>query len=106
MALNPHMRAFITHGQYDLVTPYYASDRLRNLMRLDPQMASRLTVQHFGGGHMFYAWETSRHAFTAAIAAFVGGRGLAAALGDVRVREPLRRAQQPGVLDPLLELLA
>ncbi len=71
MALNPHMKAFITHGQYDLVTPYYASDRLRNLMRLDPQMANRLTVQHFGGGHMFYAWETSRHAFTAAIAAFV-----------------------------------
>ena len=71
MALNPHMKAFITHGQYDLVTPYYASDRLRNLMRLDPQMADRLTVQHYGGGHMFYAWETSRHAFTAAIAAFV-----------------------------------
>jgi carboxypeptidase C (cathepsin A) len=71
MALNPHMKAFITHGQYDLVTPYYASDRLRNLMRLDPQMAGRLTVQHYGGGHMFYAWETSRHAFTAAIAAFV-----------------------------------
>jgi carboxypeptidase C (cathepsin A) len=71
MALNPHMKAFITHGQYDLVTPYYASDRLRNLMRLDPQMADRLTVQHYGGGHMFYAWESSRHAFSAAIAAFV-----------------------------------
>ena len=71
MALNPHMKAFITHGQYDLVTPYYASDRLRNLMRLDPQMAKRLSVQHFGGGHMFYAWETSRHAFTDAISAFV-----------------------------------
>ena len=71
MALNPHMRAFITHGQYDLVTPYFASDRLRNLMRLDPQMAGRLTVQHWGGGHMFYAWESSRHAFTTAIAAFV-----------------------------------
>jgi carboxypeptidase C (cathepsin A) len=71
MALNPHMKAFITHGQYDLVTPYYASDRLRNLMRLDPQMAKRLTVRHFGGGHMFYAWESSRRAFTEAIAAFV-----------------------------------
>ena len=71
MALNPHMKAFITHGQYDLVTPYFASDRLRNLMRLDPQMAERLTVQHYGGGHMFYAWESSRHAFTKAIAAFV-----------------------------------
>jgi carboxypeptidase C (cathepsin A) len=71
MALNPHMKAFITHGQYDLITPYYTSDRLRNLMRLDAQMADRLTVQHFGGGHMFYAWEKSRKAFTAAIAAFV-----------------------------------
>ena len=71
MSLNPHMKAFITHGRYDLVTPYYASDRLRNLMRLDPEMADRLTVRHFGGGHMFYAWETSRHAFTEAIGSFV-----------------------------------
>ena len=71
MALNPHMKAFITHGRFDLVTPYYASDRLRNLMRLDPAMAGRLTVRHFGGGHMFYAWETSRREFAAAIASFV-----------------------------------
>ena len=71
MSLNPHIKAFITHGRYDLMTPYYASDRLRNLMRLDPEMASRLTVRHFGGGHMFYAWEESRREFTAAIAAFV-----------------------------------
>jgi carboxypeptidase C (cathepsin A) len=71
MSLNPHMKAFVTNGRYDLVTPYYASDRLRNLMRLDPEMASRLTVRHFGGGHMFYAWEDSRREFTAAIAAFV-----------------------------------
>jgi carboxypeptidase C (cathepsin A) len=73
MALNPHMRAFITHGRYDMATPYYASDRLRNLMRLDPDTTGRLTVRHFEGGHMFYAWEESRHAFTAAIAEFVAG---------------------------------
>jgi carboxypeptidase C (cathepsin A) len=71
MSLNPHLKAFITHGRYDLVTPYYASDRLRNLMRLDQDMASRLTVRHFNGGHMFYAWEDSRREFSAAIAAFV-----------------------------------
>ncbi|HEX3976003.1 MAG TPA: hypothetical protein VHW96_07040 [Solirubrobacteraceae bacterium] len=73
MALNPYLKAFITHGRYDLVTPYYASDRLRNLMRLDPDMASRLTVRHFRGGHMFYAWEESRREFSKAIAAFVAG---------------------------------
>ncbi len=71
MSLNPHLQAFVTHGRYDLVTPYFASDRLRNLMRLDSEMASRLTVRHFDGGHMFYAWEESRREFTAAIAAFV-----------------------------------
>jgi carboxypeptidase C (cathepsin A) len=73
MALNPHMRAFLTHGRYDMATPYYASDRLRNLMRLDPDTTGRLTVRHFEGGHMFYAWEESRHAFAAAIAEFVAG---------------------------------
>jgi carboxypeptidase C (cathepsin A) len=71
MSLNPHLKAFVTHGRYDLVTPYFASDRLRNLMRLDPEMAGRLTVRHFGGGHMFYAWEESRRDFSEAIAAFV-----------------------------------
>jgi carboxypeptidase C (cathepsin A) len=70
MSLNPHMKAFIAHGRYDMITPYHASDRLRNLMRLDPEMARRLTVRHFSGGHMFYAWEESRREFTAAIAAF------------------------------------
>jgi carboxypeptidase C (cathepsin A) len=71
MSLNPHMHAFITHGLFDLITPYYASDRLRNLMRLDPTVADRITVQHYNGGHMFYAWEESRRAFTSAIAGFV-----------------------------------
>jgi carboxypeptidase C (cathepsin A) len=71
MSLNPHLKAFITHGRYDLVTPYFASDRLRDLMQLDPQTASRVTVSHFGGGHMFYAWEASRRDFTEAIASFV-----------------------------------
>jgi carboxypeptidase C (cathepsin A) len=71
MAMNPHMKAFITHGWYDLMTPYYSSDRMRNLMRLDQSVARRLTVRHFNGGHMFYQWEESRKAFTAAITSFM-----------------------------------
>jgi carboxypeptidase C (cathepsin A) len=78
MSLNPHMRAFITHGRYDLVTPYYGTDRLRNLMRLAPGVADRLTVRHFDGGHMFYAWEDSRREFTAAIATFIADATAAA----------------------------
>jgi carboxypeptidase C (cathepsin A) len=71
MALNPHMTALIVHGRYDLVTPYYASDRLRNLMRLDAQTAGRVTLRHFGGGHMFYAWDESRREFAALVATFI-----------------------------------
>jgi carboxypeptidase C (cathepsin A) len=73
MSLNPHLRAFITHGRFDLVTPYFASDRLQSLMRLDGATGERVAVRHFGGGHMFYAWDESRRAFAAAIAAFVAG---------------------------------
>jgi carboxypeptidase C (cathepsin A) len=73
LSLNPHLKAFITHGRYDLVTPFYTTDRLVNLMRLDAGTAARLTVEHFGGGHMFYAWEQSRRDFTAAIKQFYAG---------------------------------
>jgi len=40
-------------------------------MRLDPDTTGRLTVRHFEGGHMFYAWEASRREFAAAISSFV-----------------------------------
>lgn len=70
MSLNPFMKVFITHGIYDLVTPYFSTDRIRNLMRLDPGAARNLTVRHFGGGHMFYAWEKSRIAFRDEMEAF------------------------------------
>jgi carboxypeptidase C (cathepsin A) len=73
LSMNPTMKALIVHGWYDLMTPYYATERLRNLMRLDPSVAERLTVRNFGGGHMFYTWADSRRAFTATVAEFVAG---------------------------------
>ena len=70
MALAPDMQVFLCHGVYDMVTPYHASNRIRNLLRLDDDTARSLTVQHFAGGHMFYAWEGSRVAFRDSIAGF------------------------------------
>ena len=63
MALNPHMKVMITHGYHDLVTPYFSSNRLVGLMKLAPELRKNLTVRHFSGGHMFYAWERSRTEF-------------------------------------------
>ena len=73
MALNPYMKVFITHGLYDMVTPYFSSDRLVDHMKLTDAQRQNLTVEHYKGGHMFYAWERSRVAFTDAIRGFYGG---------------------------------
>ncbi|CAN5305358.1 carboxypeptidase [soil metagenome] len=70
MQLQPHVRVFLTHGRFDLVTPYHASDRLRNLMRLPGDTGDRFRTRHYPGGHMFYAWDESRVAFRDDIATF------------------------------------
>lgn len=70
MSLNPYMQVFITHGLYDMVTPYFSSDRLIDHMKLTEAQKQNLTVQHYDGGHMFYAWPASRVAFANSIRAF------------------------------------
>lgn len=63
MVLNPHMQVCISHGFFDLVTPYFSSNRLVEHMKLDESLQGNLRVQHYLGGHMFYTWEASRKAF-------------------------------------------
>ena len=70
MALNPHMRVFVTHGLYDLVTPYFSAERTTKNMRLQPTQAANLITRHYRGGHMFYTWEASRRAFRDDMRAF------------------------------------
>ena len=70
MSLNEHMGVFITHGYFDLVTPFTSSDRLTALMRLTDTQKQHLTVKHYHGGHMFYTWTQSRRDLTADMQAF------------------------------------
>jgi carboxypeptidase C (cathepsin A) len=60
MSLNPHMRILVSHGLYDLVTPYFAAERLLGHMKLNAEQRARLAIRHFPGGHMFYTWDASR----------------------------------------------
>ncbi len=60
MTLNPYMQVYVVHGIFDLVTPYFASTYLADLMKLAPEIRSNLTTRQFNGGHMFYAWHDSR----------------------------------------------
>ncbi|QDT99919.1 S10 family peptidase [Gimesia aquarii] len=63
MSLNGHMKVSITHGRFDLVTPYFGSQRLTKLMKLTDEQKSNLTCRNFDGGHMFYSWDESRIEF-------------------------------------------
>jgi carboxypeptidase C (cathepsin A) len=64
------MRVRISHGVYDMVTPYRTSDRVTAHMGLDDATRTRLTLKHYAGGHMFYTWQESRSSFTDDIRAF------------------------------------
>ncbi len=70
MSLNEHMQVFIAHGYFDLVTPYFSSQRLVELMKLTPAQRENLATANYRGGHMFYSWDESRAAFAAAMARF------------------------------------
>ncbi len=65
MSLNPYLKVRITHGIYDLVTPYFSSNRIASLMKSSPTARENLSLKHYPGGHMFYAWDESRKAFCA-----------------------------------------
>ena len=41
MCLNEHMKVFVCHGYYDLVTPYFHSERMVGLMKLTKQQRDR-----------------------------------------------------------------
>ena len=63
MSMNPDMKVLIAHDYYDMVTPYFSSERLVEQMKLLPQQREKLFIRHFDGGHMFYTWDASRRAF-------------------------------------------
>lgn len=63
MSLNEHMRVLITHGYFDLITPYFSSRRLVDLMKLTETQKQNLTTRNYHGGHMYYTWESSRQQF-------------------------------------------
>lgn len=71
MSLNPHMKVLICHGYFDLVTPYFATERLVQLMRLNDEQKGKLSLKHFKGGHMFYTWKESREGFRHLIEKFM-----------------------------------
>jgi carboxypeptidase C (cathepsin A) len=64
LSLNPYLKVCITHGYYDLVTPYFSSKRLLMQSPLTDEQRNRVICDNYQGGHMFYTWEQSRKRFS------------------------------------------
>ena len=67
MSLNPSMKVCISHGVFDLVTPYFSSGRIIPLMNLPEDLKKQISFHLFYGGHMFYTWSSSRKAFKSSV---------------------------------------
>lgn len=63
MSINKDLKAFIAHGVFDLVTPYFGSVVVTRQMSLDPAIAPNLILKVYEGGHMFYTHAASREIF-------------------------------------------
>ena len=61
LALDPHLSVLITHGLFDLVTPYLATQLLLDQVP-ESGIADRMQLSVFPGGHMFYTNDASRAA--------------------------------------------
>lgn len=63
MSVNEELRVRITHGIFDLITPYFGSVIVGRQMSLDPAIASNLSLKNYYGGHMFYTNDDARIRF-------------------------------------------
>ncbi len=73
MALDPRLKVMVTHGFTDLVTPYFESKLLLDQLPAlgDP---SRVQLEVFPGGHMFYWRDGSRADLREAVRCMVEGK--------------------------------
>jgi len=74
MALNPLMGVYIAHGVFDLVTPYFSSQRVIQCMDLPAELKKQINFKVFHGGHMFYTWEHSRKLFKSQMQSFYSSK--------------------------------
>jgi len=70
MSMNPQMKVFICHGVFDLVTPYFSSERVIQLMNLPEQLKKQISFKVLHGVHMFHTWKHSRQLFKALMRKF------------------------------------
>jgi carboxypeptidase C (cathepsin A) len=61
LTANPKLRTLVAHGYYDLVMSYFATERA--VLGLPADLAGRITVRSYPGGHAIYTDGTVRRQF-------------------------------------------
>jgi carboxypeptidase C (cathepsin A) len=69
MNTNPRLRVLVASGYFDLVSSYYEIEYA--VKHLPPDLARRVTVHSYPGGHAAYTDDAVRHQFRQDAAAFV-----------------------------------
>lgn len=70
LALDPHVSVLVTHGYFDLITPYFWTQLL--LDQVPEPESSRIRLSVHPGGHMFYTNDASRKALHDEVAGLFG----------------------------------
>ncbi len=59
LAKNDFLKIWVVSGQYDLATPFFATEWVYNHLFLNESQQSRLSFTYYPSGHMFYNHEPS-----------------------------------------------
>ncbi|MFB3828119.1 MAG: hypothetical protein ACE15B_15220 [Bryobacteraceae bacterium] len=71
LAANPNLRVLVANGYYDLVSSYFGVERAA--ARLPAELAPRVTVRSYAGGHALYTDDAVRTQLRADAAKFYAG---------------------------------
>lgn len=70
---NPNLRLFSANGDYDLATPFFATEYTLNHLGLEPSIQSHIHYGFYQSGHMIYINADARHALRRDLDAFYDG---------------------------------
>ena len=68
----PHLAVFVASGQFDLGTPYSATDWSLDQLDIPADVRSRITHRYYGAGHMMYTRDADIRQLKADVASWLG----------------------------------
>lgn len=73
MTRNPHMKAFIASGYFDLATPYFATEYTLRHLGLEANLRANVVERYYEAGHMMYVHKPSLARLRADLVEFMAG---------------------------------